>query len=83
MGIEPPNENRDEVLLREIISNENFAKKDIRLPIALGKSISCRLSIGDLTSMPHLLIAGIIRSGKSVSYKYYNCLFVYKLSPEH
>ena len=40
VGIEIPNEERESVTLREIISYENFQKKDIRLPIALGKSIS-------------------------------------------
>ena len=40
VGIEIPNETRESVSLREIISYEKFQKKDVKLPIALGKSIS-------------------------------------------
>ena len=82
VGIEIPNENREGVLLREIISNERFQKKDIRLPIALGKSISGTPIIGDLTSMPHLLIAGTTGSGKSVCINTIIVSLLYKLSPD-
>ena len=66
IGIELPNSTRENVYLSEIISNNDFAKKDIRLPIALGKNISGIPVVGDLASMPHLLIAGTTGSGKSV-----------------
>jgi S-DNA-T family DNA segregation ATPase FtsK/SpoIIIE len=66
VGIEIPNESRESVYLKEIVVNEKFQKKEIKLPIALGKSISGMPLIGDLTSMPHLLIAGTTGSGKSV-----------------
>ena len=66
IGIELPNSNRENVYLNEIITNSDFLKKDIKLPIALGKNISGLPVIGDLASMPHLLIAGTTGSGKSV-----------------
>ena len=66
VGIEIPNEKRDGVVLSEILQSDNFNKNDIKLPIALGKSISGSPIIADLTSMPHLLIAGTTGSGKSV-----------------
>ena len=66
VGIEIPNESRESVFLREIISNDKFSKREVKLPIALGKSISGAPVIGDLTAMPHLLIAGTTGSGKSV-----------------
>ena len=66
IGIELPNSSRENVYLSEIISSTNFLKKEIKLPIALGKSISGIPIVGDLTSMPHLLIAGTTGSGKSV-----------------
>ena len=82
VGIEIPNETRDSVSLREIISYEKFQKKDIKLPIALGKSISGMPIVGDLTSMPHLLIAGTTGSGKSVCINTIIVSLLYKLSPD-
>ena len=82
VGIEIPNELREDVNLREIISNEKFQKKDIKLPIALGKSISGVPIIGDLTSMPHLLIAGTTGSGKSVCINTIITSLLYKLNPD-
>ncbi len=66
IGIELPNVSRENVYLSEILNNNDFRKKDIKLPIALGKSISGNAIVGDLSSMPHLLIAGTTGSGKSV-----------------
>ena len=82
VGIEIPNEVRNSVSLREIISNERFQKKEIRLPIALGKSISGTPIVGDLTSMPHLLIAGTTGSGKSVCINTIIVSLLYKLNPD-
>ncbi len=82
VGIEIPNEERESVTLREIISYDKFQKKDIRLPIALGKSISGMPIVGDLTSMPHLLIAGTTGSGKSVCINTIIVSLLYKLSPD-
>ena len=82
VGIEIPNEKRESVFLREIISNEKFKSRDVKLPIALGKSISGVPIIGDLTSMPHLLIAGTTGSGKSVCINTIITSLLYKLSPE-
>jgi len=66
VGIELPNSSRENVYLSEIISHNDFFKKDIKLPIALGKNISGVPVTGDLSSMPHLLIAGTTGSGKSI-----------------
>jgi S-DNA-T family DNA segregation ATPase FtsK/SpoIIIE len=82
VGIEIPNETRESVSLREIISYEKFEKKDIKLPIALGKSISGMPIVGDLTTMPHLLIAGTTGSGKSVCINTIIVSLLYKLSPD-
>ena len=82
VGIEIPNEKREGVFLREIISNERFKSRDLKLPIALGKNISGVPIIGDLTSMPHLLIAGTTGSGKSVCVNTIITSLLYKLSPE-
>ena len=82
VGIEIPNETRDSVYLKEILENERFKKKEIRLPIAIGKSISGLPIVGDLTMMPHLLIAGTTGSGKSVCINTIIVSLLYRLSPE-
>ena len=82
VGIEIPNEKRESVSLREIISYDKFQKKDVKLPIALGKSISGMPIVGDLTSMPHLLIAGTTGSGKSVCINTIIVSLLYKLNPD-
>ena len=82
IGIELPNSSRENVYLSEIISSTNFLKKEIKLPIALGKSISGIPIVEDLTSMPHLLIAGTTGSGKSVCINTIILSLLYKHTPE-
>ena len=82
IGIELPNNLRENVYLSEIISSNEFSKKEIKLPIALGKSISGIPITGDLTSMPHLLIAGTTGSGKSVCINTIILSLLYKHSPD-
>ena len=82
VGIELPNNIRENVYLKEILSQSDFKKKDIKLPIALGKSISGSPITGDLSTMPHLLIAGTTGSGKSVCINTIILSLLYKHSPE-
>ena len=82
VGIELPNSSRENVYLSEIISHNDFAKKDTRLPIALGKNISGIPVVGDLASMPHLLIAGTTGSGKSVCINTIILSLLYRHSPD-
>ena len=82
IGIELPNLMRENVYLKEIISSSNFTKKDIKLPIALGKSISGIPIVSDLSSMPHLLIAGTTGSGKSVCINTIILSLLYKHNPD-
>ena len=82
IGIELPNSTRENVYLSEILSNSDFTKKDIRLPIALGKNISGIPVVGDLASMPHLLIAGTTGSGKSVCINTIILSLLYRHTPE-
>ena len=82
VGIELPNNSRENVYLGEIIGYSDFKKKDIKLPIALGKSISGKPIVGDLSSMPHLLIAGTTGSGKSVCINTIILSLLYRHSPD-
>ena len=82
IGIELPNSLRENVYLSEILSSNDFARKDIRLPIALGKNISGIPVVGDLASMPHLLIAGTTGSGKSVCINTIILSLLYRHTPD-
>ncbi len=82
VGIELPNNSRENVYLSEILNNADFKKKETKLPIALGKNISGKPIIGDLSSMPHLLIAGTTGSGKSVCINTIILSLLYRHTPE-
>ena len=82
VGIELPNDYRENVYLSEILNNPDFKKKEIKLPIALGKNISGIPVVGDLASMPHLLIAGTTGSGKSVCINTIILSLLYRHTPD-
>jgi S-DNA-T family DNA segregation ATPase FtsK/SpoIIIE len=82
VGIELPNNIRENVYLSEILNNSDFKKREIKLPIALGKNISGKPVVGDLASMPHLLIAGTTGSGKSVCINTIILSLLYRHTPD-
>ena len=82
VGIELPNALRENVYLSEILNNSEFRRKEIKLPIALGKNISGSPIVGDLSSMPHLLIAGTTGSGKSVCINTIILSLLYRHTPD-
>ncbi len=82
VGIELPNNARENVYLSEILNTTDFKKREIKLPIALGKSISGKPIVGDLFSMPHLLIAGTTGSGKSVCINTIILSLLYRHTPD-
>ncbi len=82
IGIELPNSSRENVYLSEILDKTDFRKKEIKLPIALGKNISGIPITSDLSLMPHLLIAGTTGSGKSVCINTIILSLLYKHTPD-
>ena len=82
IGIELPNENREMVVLREILSARDFGDSSMRLPLALGKDIGGESIVANLAKMPHLLIAGTTGSGKSVAINTMILSLLYKLTPD-
>ena len=82
LGIELPNDDREMVVLRELLETRDFTRTDVRLPIALGKQISGTPVIEDLANMPHLLVAGTTGSGKSVAVNAMILSLLYRLSPD-
>jgi DNA segregation ATPase FtsK/SpoIIIE, S-DNA-T family len=67
VGIEVPNLHREIIHLRELIESHEFVGSASRLTLCLGKDITGKMKVADLTQMPHLLIAGSTGSGKSVA----------------
>jgi S-DNA-T family DNA segregation ATPase FtsK/SpoIIIE len=66
VGIEVPNETRQVVRLREVMEEANGKTKMMRIPLFLGKDVSGNPLVVDLSTLPHLLIAGRTGTGKSV-----------------
>ncbi len=81
IGIELPNEHREKVMLREILSSRAFGDSSMQLPLALGKDIGGDPVVTNLAKMPHLLIAGTTGSGKSVAINTMILSLLYKLTP--
>jgi len=67
VGIQIPNPNREQISLRELLESDAYKRSTSKLTIAMGKTIHGEPFLGDLATMPHLLIAGSTGAGKSVS----------------
>lgn len=83
VGIEIPNKETTPVYLREVIEDAKFQRSTKKISVALGKDISGEAIIGDLSKMPHVLIAGATGSGKSVCINSLIISILYKYDPEH
>lgn len=81
IGIELPNQRREMVFLRDLISSREFESSSLKLPLALGKDIGGDAVITDIASMPHLLVAGTTGSGKSVAINTMILSLLYRFSP--
>jgi S-DNA-T family DNA segregation ATPase FtsK/SpoIIIE len=82
VGIEVPNLRREIIHLRELIESSEFAASASKLTLSLGKDITGRIKVADLTQMPHLLIAGSTGSGKSVALNSMIVSILYKATPD-
>ncbi|WP_026175991.1 DNA translocase FtsK [Methylobacterium sp. 88A] len=82
IGIELPNETRETVYLRELLSSADFCISKHKLALCLGKNIGGEPIIADLAKMPHLLVAGTTGSGKSVAINTMILSLLYRMKPE-
>jgi S-DNA-T family DNA segregation ATPase FtsK/SpoIIIE len=82
VGVEVPNKKPQSVFIRDILESEDWVTNKAEIPIALGKEVSGKPLIADLTKMPHLLIAGSTGSGKTVCINSVVTSLLYKMSPE-
>ncbi|RJQ15023.1 MAG: DNA translocase FtsK [Nitrospiraceae bacterium] len=82
LGIEVPNQEREDVYLKDLILSDAFQKHPSKLTIALGKDIFGTPVTADLSKMPHLLIAGATGSGKSVGMNSIVLSLLFRASPK-
>jgi len=82
VGVEVPNEERENVCLREILESEPFSQSRSKLALALGKDIAGDPVIADLGMMPHLLIAGATGAGKTVCVKSIIASLLFNATPD-
>jgi len=81
IGIEIPNEQREMVVLHQVLASTTFANKKLQLPLAMGVDISGHPVVSDLAKMPHLLVAGTTGSGKSVAVNAMICSMLMTRTP--
>ena len=82
IGIELPNDQREIVYLRDLLSGPAYEDTSAKLTLALGKDIGGEPIVVDLARMPHLLIAGTTGSGKSVAINAMILSLLYRLPPD-
>jgi len=81
LGVEVPNDVRESVTIKELLSDQNFKSTTHKIPICIGKDISGNIEVIDLSKTPHLLVAGTTGSGKSVFINTLLTSLLYKFSP--
>lgn len=82
IGIEVPNKEQTPVFFREILESNEFKNNNYKVACALGKDITGKCIVTDISKMPHVLIAGATGSGKSVCINTLIVSILYKYSPE-
>jgi len=81
IGIEVPNAKKEMVSIRSVLGSEKFARTEMDLPVAFGRTITNEVFVADLAKMPHLLMAGATGQGKSVGLNVILASLLYKRHP--
>ncbi len=82
VGIELANKQRETVYIRELIDSDEFRNAKGKLSFPVGRDIDGKIIIGDISKMPHILIAGTTGSGKSVFTNSIIMSILYNASPD-
>lgn len=82
IGIELPNAETDMVSFKSVLESQEFIESKSKLTYVLGKDVSGKPMVGDISKMPHMLVAGSTGSGKSVCINGLICSILYKAKPE-
>lgn len=81
VGVEVPNLRPQLVTLKEILTSEEMTKEESKLAVALGRDVSGRSIVDDITRMPHVLVAGATGSGKSILLRSFIATILFRASP--
>ncbi len=82
IGIELPNENRQTVYFKHVLTSDEYTKSNAKLPVVIGRTISGAPFVSDIKKMPHLLIAGQTGAGKSVCINSLICSLLMHKTPQ-
>ena len=82
VGIEVPNQSPQAVCMRDIVESKSWAEAKAEIPVVLGKDVTGKPIVADLTKMPHVLIAGSTGSGKTVCINAIIASLLYHSGPE-
>jgi S-DNA-T family DNA segregation ATPase FtsK/SpoIIIE len=82
VGIQIPNQDREQISLRELLESEVYRRSISKVSLALGKTIHGEPFVADLATMPHLLIAGSTGAGKSVGINGMLTSILYRATPD-
>ncbi|MGB1128114.1 MAG: DNA translocase FtsK 4TM domain-containing protein [Opitutales bacterium] len=82
VGIEVPNKSAQAVCMRDIVESKSWADAQAEIPVVLGKDVTGKPMVTDLTKMPHVLIAGSTGSGKTVCINAIIASLLYHSGPE-
>ena len=82
VGIEIANSKKQKVAFRELLESDDWLHAKAKIPLVLGKDVYGKVILGDLASMPHLLVAGTTGSGKSVCINSIIASILYRFTPD-
>jgi len=82
VGVEVPNKEREIVWVRELLEDNELKRFPGKLKVPLGKDVTGKVRVVDITPMPHLLIAGATGSGKTMFMKQLLLSLLYQYTPE-
>ncbi|MGB5824557.1 MAG: DNA translocase FtsK [Proteocatella sp.] len=82
IGIELPNAETDMVSFKSVLESQEFFEAESKLTFVLGKDVSGRPIVSDISKMPHMLVAGATGSGKSVCVNALICSILFKAKPD-
>lgn len=81
VGIELPNKSPEFVPVRQMLGSDDMKMHESKLAVALGLDVAGKPVVGNISKMPHVLIAGQTGSGKSVCLNAFLASILFRSSP--